>query len=81
MLFLQQVERLRPDIRVRFCCWDIAQTLTAEPGRPIALADNAAAIYPIDQLQRKYDIIPHGSVYLLVPARTQALSGTAPDSK
>jgi len=81
MLFLQQVERLRPDIRVRFCCWDIEQTLTAEPGRPIALADNAAAIYPIDQLQREYDIIPHGSVYLLVPARAQALSGTAPDSK
>ncbi len=81
MLFLQQVERLRPDIRVRFCCWDIEQTLTAEPGRPIALADNAAAIYPIDQLQRDYDIILHGSVYLLVPARTQALSETASGSE
>jgi hypothetical protein len=81
MFFLQQVERLRPDIRVRFCCWDIEQALTAGAGRPIALADNATAIYPIDQLQREYDIIPHGSIYLLMPARQQALSQPPPGSK
>jgi len=81
MFFLQQVERLRPDIRVRFCCWDIEQALTAEAGRPVALADNATAIYPIDQLQREYDIIPYGSIYLLVPVRHQALSRPAPGSE
>ncbi len=81
MLFLQQVERLRPDIRVRFCCWDIEQALAAETGRPVALADNVAAIYPIDRLQREYNILPHGSIYLLVPARQQALSQPAPGSE
>lgn len=72
MLFLQQVERVRPDVRVRFCCWDIEQALAAGAGRPIALADNAASVYPIDRLQQEYDIAPHGVIYLLTPVQQQA---------
>lgn len=81
MQFLQQAESLRPDVLVRFCCWDIEQTLAAESGRSIAIADVAPSIYPIDRLQREYEVVPHGPIYLLMLPGSSTVAQAAPGRK
>ncbi|MGQ9765874.1 MAG: protein O-mannosyl-transferase family [Anaerolineae bacterium] len=67
MVYLQQVEGLRQDVTVRFCCWDIDQVLREEAERPLALADNWPEIYPIDRLQHDYRLSASGPIYVLIP--------------
>lgn len=67
MQFLQYTENIRPDVTVRFCCWDIELVLAANSQRPIVLADNASGIYPISRLQTEYRIIAKAPIYLLAP--------------
>jgi len=66
LLFLQKVEGVRTDVNVRYCCWDIETVLEEAGERPLALADVAPEIYPIEQLSEEYEIKPLGSVYLLI---------------
>jgi hypothetical protein len=66
LLFLQKVEGVRTDVTVRYCCWDIETVLEEAGERPLALADAAPEIYPIEQLSEEYEIKPLGSVYLLI---------------
>jgi hypothetical protein len=65
--YLLRIETKRPDVVVRFCCWDIDSVLSQFPNRPVALVDVAPEIYPIERLQREYYILPHGPLYLLQP--------------
>jgi hypothetical protein len=64
--YLQSVEGRRPDVEVRYCCWTIEDELSADPGRPVVLADDDAAIYPIDRLRTEFEIVPQGPLFLLV---------------
>ncbi len=67
VVYLQQVEGLRQDVTVRFCCWDIAQVLSEANGRPLALADVSPEIYPVDKLQLDYQLTVSGPIYVLTP--------------
>lgn len=64
--FLQEVEGIRTDVTVRYCCWDIETALHEAAGRPIALADVAPEVYPIEWLSEEYEIQEHGPIFLLV---------------
>ena len=63
--FLQVVEGRRPDVTVRYCCWDIDEALAEATGRPVALADVAPGVYPIDRLREEYRIRQAGPIYVL----------------
>jgi len=63
--FLQVVEERRPDVTVRYCCWDIDEALAEAKERPVALADVAEEVYPVERLRDAYDIRPVGPIYLL----------------
>jgi hypothetical protein len=67
MQYLQRVEGIRSDVSIRFCCWDLEQTLASETERPIALADIWPTIYPVERFSREYEIVPESPIYLLVP--------------
>lgn len=67
MVYLQQAEGFRPDVTVRFCCWDIDEALVQGAERPLALADVNPTIYPVDRLQLNYRFVPAGPVYILSP--------------
>jgi hypothetical protein len=69
MQYLQRVEQVRPDVEVRFCCWDIDAALASARQRPVALADFAPGIYPVEQLQEKYEIVRRDPIYLLTLRR------------
>ncbi|MEA3377703.1 MAG: DUF2723 domain-containing protein [Chloroflexota bacterium] len=63
--FLQVVGGKRPDVTLRYCCWDIDDALAEAEGRPVALADVAPEVYPVEHLRNEYDIRPQGPIYLL----------------
>ena len=65
--YLQRTENNRPDVTVRYCCWEIDAVLHAQMNRPIALADDDPDIYPIDHLQRDYRIVPQKPIFVLIP--------------
>ena len=65
--FLQVVERRRPDITLRYCCWDIQSVLAEVKGQTVAIADIYPGIYPVDWLRQNYAIIPQGPIYILQP--------------
>lgn len=65
LVYVQRVEGCRPDVTVRYCCWDLADVLRLEAERPIALADIAPEIYPA-QVLADYALVPCGSVHLVV---------------
>lgn len=67
MVYLQQVEGFRPDVTVRFCCWDIDQALAEGAERPLALADVTPTIYPVHRLQLDYQLTLAGPIYVLSP--------------
>ena len=67
MQFLQRTENKRPDVAVRYCCWDIDAVLQAHTNRPLALADDDPGIYPIARLQRDFRITPHGPIFVVSP--------------
>ncbi len=64
--FLQSVEQIRPDVTVRYCCWDIVCALQESQGRPVVLADADEIIYPMAWLQEQYIIQYREPVYLLL---------------
>jgi hypothetical protein len=63
--YLQVMEGVRPDVTMRYCCWDIDVALAEAEGRPIALGDVAPEIYPMNRLHEEYEIRPRGPIYLL----------------
>ena len=63
--YLQRTENKRPDVTVRYCCWEIDAVLHAHTNRPIALADDDPSIYPMDRLQRDYRIVPQKPLFVL----------------
>ena len=63
--YLQRTENKRPDVTVRYCCWEIDAVLHAQTNRPIALADDDPSIYPMDRLQRDYRIVPQKPLFVL----------------
>ena len=65
MQFLQEVEGLRPDVTVRYCCWDIEGALAEAGERPVALGDLAAEIYPVAWLEQEYQLSPRGPIHVL----------------
>lgn len=65
LLYLQRTENTRPDVAVRYCCWDIDAVLQANTDRPIALADDDPTIYPIDRLRRDYRIDSQKPIFVL----------------
>lgn len=65
--FLQVVEQKRPDITLRYCCWDIQSVLAEVKGQIVAIADVYPGIYPIDWLRQNYMIVPQGPIYILQP--------------
>ena len=67
MQYLQRIDNMRPDVVIRFCCWDIEEILISRTGRPIVLADVWPAIYPIERLLKDYEIEPASPIYLLNP--------------
>ena len=67
MQYLQRIENVRPDVLIRFCCWDIEEILISRTGRPIVLADVSPTIYPIERLLKDYEIEPASPIYLLTP--------------
>jgi 4-amino-4-deoxy-L-arabinose transferase-like glycosyltransferase len=64
--FLQEVKGHRTDVSVRFCCWNIEETLSKVQGRPIMLGDLSPEVYPLDFIKQHYDIQPRGWAYLLL---------------
>jgi hypothetical protein len=64
--FLQEVEGLRNDVSVRFCCWNIEKALSKAQGRPIMLGDLSPQVYPLEFINQHYEIHPQGAAYLLV---------------
>ena len=71
MMFLQRVEGDRPDVKVAYCCWDIDAVLADNVARPVALADLAPDIYPVERLRQTYDIQEKNPIYLLTPRLAQ----------
>ncbi len=65
--YLQVVEGLRPDVTVRFCCWDVETALAEVGDRPLVVADLAEGIYPVALLEERYQIQPRPPVYVLTP--------------
>lgn len=65
--YLQKVESRRPDVVVRYCCWDIESVLSEFASRPIVIADDNPAIYPMDWLRSRYDLDVCGPSYRLAP--------------
>jgi hypothetical protein len=65
MQFLQEVEGVRPDVTVRYCCWDIEGALAEAGDRPVALGDLATEIYPVAWLEEHFQISRRGPIYLL----------------
>ena len=63
--YLQEVEKRRPDVDVRFCCWNIRQVLHEIDARPILIADVASQVYPVEYLSERYEISSCGAGYLL----------------
>jgi len=63
--FLQVVEGKRPDVTVRYCCWDIDDVLAEAPDRPVALADVSPEVYPVERLRADYHIRPVEPIYVL----------------
>ncbi len=65
--FVHEIEGVRPDVSVEICCGaELAAAVAARGARPLAIADTNPDIYPLERLQESYDIVPHGSVFLLV---------------
>ncbi|MFO7631547.1 MAG: DUF2723 domain-containing protein [Caldilinea sp.] len=67
MIYLQQVEGLRGDVTVRFCCWDMDEALATNMQRPLVLADVTPEIYPMIRLERDFFITQVGPIYMLTP--------------
>lgn len=67
MQYLHDVEQFRPDVTVRFCCWDIEVALEEAGARPLAVADVVDGIYPMDLLEQKYIVEPLPPIYALIP--------------
>jgi len=65
LVYVQRVEGRRPDVVIRYCCWDLAEVLEQGGERPIALADTAPEVYPA-QVLADYVLVPRGSVHLVV---------------
>ena len=63
--FLQEVERVRPDVTVRYCCWDIEEALAEAEGRPIAFATLDPPPRFIARLQQQHQIRSQEPIYLL----------------
>ncbi len=63
--YLQVVEGLRPDVTVRYCCWDIEQTLSAVGDRPIAIIKTYPDLDAFNWLREKYELQPYDKFYLL----------------
>jgi hypothetical protein len=71
MQYLHQVEGMRPDVLVRFCCWDLDAALAAYPGRPVALPDLTPEIYPVDHIEQRFEIVPDDPIYVLMPLKVE----------
>ena len=69
--YLQSVEGLRPDVTVRFCCWDVEEALAEAGERPLVVADLAEGVYPVAMLEERYQIQPLPPVYVLTPRSQQ----------
>jgi len=65
MRFLQEVEGARPDVTLRYCCWDLEDALLAAKGRPIALAALAPTPHSVVRLEERYQLSSRGPIYLL----------------
>ncbi len=76
--FLQVVDGTRPDVTVRYCCWAIDQALAEADGRPVALADLAPEVYPVDWLREAYHIRPVEPLYLLTRQGQEETAGRQP---
>jgi hypothetical protein len=67
LIFLQRVEGIRPDVTLEVCCGEgLVADVEGGSERPLAIADVTPGIYPIQWLQKSHDIVPQGSVYLVV---------------
>ncbi len=69
--FVREVDGLRPDVELRYCCWDIEQVLSEGDARPVMLVDGTPWIYPMAWLRAHYRVEPHGPFYLVMPLSTQ----------
>ena len=76
--FLQVVEGTRPDVTVRYCCWDIEEALAEADGRPVALADLAPEVYPVEWLRETYHIRSVEPLYLLTREGREETAGRPP---
>lgn len=72
--FVRDVEGLRADVRLRFCCWDIDAALREAGGRPVALVDLTPEIYPVAWLQAHYRLVSCGMLTCLAPRDKNQLS-------
>jgi len=65
--FVREVEGVRPDVALHYCCWDIEKALREVGTRPVVLVDLSPEIYPVTWLQEHYDLLYRPPCYLLVP--------------
>ena len=63
--FLHDVEAIRQDVKIMYCCWDLKERLPLLEGRPSALVDLSPRVYPVEWLDAQYEIRPYGPIYLL----------------
>ncbi len=63
--FVRDVEGQRPDVALRFCCWDIEKVLDQTGTRPVVLVDLTPTIYPVEWLRSRYQLVPCRAVYCL----------------
>lgn len=67
IVFLQNVEGLRRDVSVLYCCWEIESIIQAHREQPLALADIYPEIYPVSRLTKDFIILSDGPIYKLTP--------------
>lgn len=65
--FVRDVEGLRSDVRLRFCCWDIEAALREAGARPVALVDLTPGIYPVAWVKERYQLVSCGVLTCLAP--------------
>ncbi len=65
--FERDIEGLRPDVTLHYCCWDLRQALQQAGSRPVVIADIVPGIYPVSWLEEHYRLLPLYPSYLLIP--------------
>jgi hypothetical protein len=63
--FVQVVDGLRPDVMVRYCCWDVGRALAEAEGRPVALAVLSPGAIAEGAVFEEYEMRTCGPVRLL----------------